>query len=61
MMLSSDKVSEIREPILTLDLQIASKPDSSAEHVLLEMTKDEADRMLRSMDTIWENMQKLSS
>ena len=27
MMLSSDKVSEIREPILTLDLQIAPKPE----------------------------------
>ena len=41
-------------PCCSCKLNTCSGPKAAVEHVLLEMTKDEADRMLRSMDAIWE-------
>ena len=48
-MLSSDKISEIRQPVLSLKLTTESAPGDTKD-VVVEMTKEEADRVLRSME-----------
>ena len=49
-MLSSDKMSEIRQPVLALKLQTQAG-GQQAEDIEVEMTKEELDRVLKSMDT----------
>jgi hypothetical protein len=48
-MLSSDKMSEIRQPVLSLQMKVGAE-SALAEHVHVEMTKDELDNVLRSME-----------
>jgi hypothetical protein len=47
-MLSSDKMSEIRQPVLSLQMKVGAE-SALAEHVHVDMTKDELDNVLRSM------------
>lgn len=49
-MLSSDKISEIRQPVLSLSLKIGAT-STSAQNIEVEMTKSEIDKMLRSMES----------
>jgi len=57
-MMSSDKMSEIREPALTLDVAIQSL-DGSRDDVLLELTRDELDRLLAEMDSVASALDKI--
>lgn len=64
-MLSSDKMSEIRQPVLSLkmDVETAVGPGGKGaeESVVVEMTKDEVDAVLRSMDAAYQHMEKLKA
>ena len=64
-MLSSDKMSEIREPILSLKMNVATGAGTGGagaeESVVVEMTKEEVDAVLRSMDAAYQHMEKLKA
>lgn len=60
-MLSSDKMSEIRQPILSLKLTVETGEKAGGQDVVVEMTKEEADTVLRSMDAAYQHMQKLKN
>jgi ribulose 1,5-bisphosphate synthetase/thiazole synthase len=68
-MLSSDKMSEIRQPVLSLKLDVATATQATgggaggggSKEIVVEMTKEETDRVLRSMDAAYQHMEKLKS
>lgn len=61
-MLSSDKMSEIRQPVLSLKMDVAGAGAAGAEKsIVVEMTKDEADAVLRSMGAAYQHMEKLKA
>ena len=64
-MLSSDKMSEIREPILSLKMDVATAAGAGGagdeKSVVVEMTKEELDAVLRSMDAAYQHMEKLKA
>lgn len=61
-MLSSDKMSEIRQPVLSLKMDVATDAGAGGEKsIVVEMTKDEADAVLRSMGAAYQHMEKLKA
>ena len=61
-MLSSDKMSEIRQPVVSLKMDIAADAGTGDEKsIVVEMTKDEADEVLRSMSAAYQHMEKLKA
>jgi hypothetical protein len=61
-MLSSDKMSEIRQPVLSLKMDVGAPGGAGAEKsIVVEMTKEEADKVLRSMDAAYQHMEKLKA
>ena len=66
--MSSDKMSEIRQPVLSLKLDVATATQATggsagggSKEIVVEMTKEETDRVLRSMDAAYQHMEKLKS
>lgn len=58
-MLSSDKMSEIRQPVLSLKMDVGGA--GADKSIVVEMTKEEADKVLRSMGAAYQHMEKLKA
>jgi hypothetical protein len=62
-------MSEIRQPVLSLKLDVATATQATgggaggggSKEIVVEMTKEETDRVLRSMDAAYQHMEKLKS
>ena len=59
-MMSSDKMSEIRQPVLSLRMKVGAE-SAQADTLEVEMTKDELDRVLRSMEAASQAVQRLQN
>ena len=55
-------MSEIRQPILSLKMDVGAKGGAGADKsIVVEMTKEEADKVLRSMAAAYQHMEKLKA
>jgi hypothetical protein len=57
--LASDTVSQCREPLLLLSLRLGKNDNENFKEVIVELTRDDLDKLIAQLETVNEEVVKL--